>query len=390
MDDYIEQNEHRANIADMQLEIRELTEKIRHKETIDKFNAFDNPTEYEGFSGNYAEILPQVETQGYEIPLEPQYEERKKIRKFYSIGGWCIIFQFAMTTGLAIFLMSAIFAVLKFMNPDLNMTILQDYIESSSILVSLNMIIYMICNVLNAFIGMKWAKIKPSSIIQTKDFGLGNAIHYCIAALFIWVAAIYIAAAINDICSKYGMVTSVDQSNLGTSALGTLIMTVYTCIIAPITEEIFFRGMLLKVFSKVNQRFAIFATAVFFGLAHGNIPQFMLAFMLGIFLANITMKHTSIIPSVIVHMFINTFSTVFGYIGEKSEYVQFISMLVLFALAIVGMIMLIVFYSGNRTPATTPKQSTRGLEIAVGSIPFCIAFVIQVIYMIYALVSNSI
>lgn len=389
MEDYTEPNEYRAQISSMSREICKLNEKIIQKETIDKLNPFDNPTEYRGFGGDYSKIQPEILIQGYEIPLEPEYIERKRLRKFYSTGGWCMIFQFIMTTVGAALLINLIFALLMMINPDTNIYILENYMSGSSIIVSLNMLIYMFCNVLNAFIGMKWAGIKPTSVIRTKNFSFGNAVHYCIAALFIWVVSIYGANAISDIFSKYGLVTSIDQSNIGTTTLATVIMTIYTCIIAPITEELFFRGMLLKVFSKANQRFAIFATAVFFGLAHGNIPQFLLAFLLGIFLAHITMKHNSIIPSIVVHIFINTFSTVFGYIGNASETVQQIAMLFLFAAAIVGMIMLLVFYGENRLPATTPKQTTRGLDIAVSSIPFCISFMTQIIYMIYVLISNS-
>lgn len=389
MEEYIEEDRYRAEISSLNREIVSLTERLNEKEYVDKFNPFDNPTEYRGFNGNYARIVSELETQNVCLPLEPNYQERKNLRRFYSIGGWCMIFQFIMTTGGAILIMNIIMALLHFINPEINTGILYDYMRGSSIIVSLNMLIYLVCNILNAFIGMKWAKIKPVSIINTKDFSFGNAVQYCMMALFLWVIAIYASNAVNDVLLKYGYDTYIDQSGTGETVLGTVIINLYTCIIAPITEEIFFRGMLLKVFSKANQRFAIFSTAVFFGLAHGNIPQFLLAFLLGVLLAHITMKHSSIIPSIIVHMFINTFSTVFGFLSDSGEEIQMVAMLLLFAAAILGMIMLLVFYGDNRIPATTPKQSTRGLSVALGSIPFCISFVIQVVYMVYVLVSNS-
>lgn len=388
MEEYIDDGRYRAEISSLNREILSLTERLNEKEYVDKFNPFDNPTEYRGFSGNYARIVPELETADVSLPLEPQYQERKNIRHFYSIGGWCMIFQFVATTGGAILLMNIIMAVLHFINPEINSEILYDYMRGSSIIVSLNMLVYLVCNVLNAFIGMKWAKIKPVSIIKTKDFSFGNAVQYCMTALFLWVIAIYASNAVNDVLLKYGYDTYIDQSGTGETVLGTVIMNLYTCVIAPITEELFFRGMLLKVFSKANQRFAIFSTAVFFGLAHGNIPQFLLAFLLGVFLAHITMKHSSIIPAITVHIFVNTFSTVFGLFSDAGEEVQMVAMLLLLAAAILGMIMLLVFCGDNRIPATTPKQSTRGLSVALCSLPFCIAFIIQVIYMIYVLVNN--
>lgn len=389
MEDYIKEDRYRAEISGLNREVINLTARLNEKEYVDKFNPFDNPTEYYGYSGNYAKIVPELETQNVQLPLEPGYQERRNIRHFYSIGGWCMIFQFVLSTFGAILLMNIISLVLQALNPEASTVALYEYMRSSSIIASLNMLVYLVCNVVNSFIGMKWAKIKPVSIIKTKDFTFGCAIQYCMAALFLWVVSIYAANGINDILLKYGYDTYADTSGIGETALGTVIMTLYTCVIAPVTEELFFRGMLLKVLSKSNQRFAIFATAVFFGLAHGNIPQFLLAFLLGILLAHITMKHNSIIPSITVHIFINTFSTMFGYLSDAGIEIQQVAMLMLVALAILGFIMLLVFVGDNRLPATTPKQSTRGLSVAVSSIPLVISFFAQSAYMIYALVVNN-
>ncbi len=383
LEDYIEQDEYRSQIASLNNEIRYLREKIRQKEHIDKFNAFDNPTEYKGFSGNYAKIQPLVESEGYELPLEPKYEERRSLKRFYSAGGWCIILQFALSTGMAWLLIGLIANLLKFMNPDANIFVLQQYMQSSSIFVSLNMLVYLVCNVLFAFIGMKWAGIKPRSVIATKNFSFRLAVQYCMTALFLWILSVYLSTGINDIFEQYGYSTVTDYSNVGKTTLGIVIMNIYTCIIAPITEELFFRGMLLKTFSKANQRFAIFATALFFGLAHGNIPQFLLAFTLGIMLAVITMKHSSIIPAIVVHMFINTFSSMFGYIGNANETIQQIAMILLLALAVLGLIMFLIFFGDNHIPSTTPKQATRGIYVAVSSFSLVTAFFIQLIYIVY-------
>ncbi len=389
LDEYIDEDRYREEITRLNSEVEFLKDRLKEKEFAGKSDPFKNPTEYKGFSGSYAKIIPELETQNVIIPLEPKKTERKNLRRFYSIGGWCMIFQFLMTTAGAILLMNAVMFILNWLNPETNQQVLYDYMRSSSILASLNMLVYLVCNVLNAFIGMKWAKIKPVSIINTKNFDFGDAVQYCMTALFLWVVAIYASLAVNDVLMKYGYNTYIDQSGIGSTVLGTVIMNLYTCVIAPITEEIFFRGMLLKVFSKANQRFAIFSTAVFFGLAHGNIPQFLLAFMLGVFLAHITMKHSSIIPSIIVHIFINTFSTVFGFLSEAEYEIQMIAMILLAAAAIFGLLMFLIFYGENRIPATTPEQSTRGFFVALSSTPLCIAFIIQLAYMVYILISNK-
>ncbi len=150
-------------------------------------------------------------------------------------------------------------------------------------------------------------------------------------------------------------------------------------------------GLFGMIRERFNQRktLCFSNTAFFFGLAHGNIAQFILAFVLGIFLAQITMKHNSIIPAIIVHMFINTLSTVTGLISDISDSASFISTLVLMVLALLGMILLLVFRSdGNRLPAPTPQQHRRGRAVATSSLPFLTAIVIQMIYMAYTLKFN--
>lgn len=395
MDELINIDERNAESAALNHEIYELTKRLNEKEkecaalmTADPADPFNNPTEYKGFGGDYTKIQPRLGISGYKLPLEPDHAEKKAVRRYYSIGGWCMIFQFLMSFGASVVLMNIIMAVLQILYPEAGFNALYDYMRGSSILVALNMIVYLFCNVFNAFIGMKWAGVKASSLIHTKDFSAAKAVQYCFAALFIWVVSIYAATAIGDVFSKYGIDTMVDQSGLGESTMGFVTTIIYTCIIAPITEELLFRGMLLRVFSKANQRFAMIATAFFFGLAHGNIPQFLLAFLLGVFLAHITMKHDSIVPGIIVHMFINSFSTVFSYLTGASSIVLIMATLALFAAAILGMIMLLVFHGENKIPTTTPEQSRRGLAIASGSIPFIAAVVIEVIYMIYVLTAN--
>ena len=207
--------------------------------------------------------------------------------------------------------------------------------------------------------------------------------------MFIWLVSVYISLGVEDIFTKYGYSTEVqDMDGYAVTKLGFVISIVYTCIIAPVTEEFFFRGMLLKVFSKANQRFAVFATAVFFGLAHGNLPQFLLAFLLGLFLAHITLKHGSIIPSIVVHIFVNTFVTVMGELDLSGD-MEIVLNLSLEALAAFGLLMLLIFRSKDKLPATTPAQSKRGFAIAKTTVGVVAAFTIQTAYMLFLVFSKA-
>ena len=375
---------YRAEISSLNSEIYRLNKQIeeeKKKKSPDKMNPFDNPTEYPEFSGDYSDIMPELDAPDCTIPLEPELTERRKIKRFYSVGGWCVLGQFFISNLLTYAIIYILRMIIGSMNAGADTETIFLYIENSSIFASRNTLAFIISNVGFAFMGMKMARIPKNQLVRTRNFSFGKAIQYCLIAFFLWELSAIVAGAIDDIFVQYGYTTDVmDMDGIAVTGTGWAVMTVYTCIIAPITEEMFFRGMLLRTFSRTNQRFAVFATAFFFGLSHHNIPQFVLAFIMGVFLAHITLKHNSIIPAVIVHAFTNTMSTLISYIEESAGYI-FTSMLVL-VIALIGFFLLCIFRENNKLPLTTPAQSRRGLAVAKSSVMFMIAVFVQVVYTI--------
>lgn len=59
-------------------------------------------------------------------------------------------------------------------------------------------------------------------------------------------------------------------------------MFLYACLVAPIAEELLFRGLILRGFLPHGKKFAVIASAVLFGLYHGNLVQSPFAFFVGL------------------------------------------------------------------------------------------------------------
>lgn len=395
MSDFTE-TDSRSEIAALSHEVYRLTKQLEEQEERhlseampDKYDPFDNPTEYKGFGGDYSKILPRITEAGYEIPLEPDYNERRNLKRSYRTGGWLMIFQFVLSYGLGFLVIQLILWLMGMLNPDADGASISEYIRGSSMLVSVNMLVYVVCNVGIAMLGMKWAGIKYTSLVRTNDFGFGRAVQYCMIGILLWTISLYIITGMSDVFSKYGIDIVPDMSGVGNTFLGKTVELVYACMIAPITEELFFRGVLLRTLAKSNQRFAVFASALFFGLVHGNLQQFVLAVLIGIFLAHITLKHGSIIPSIIVHIFVNSVSSIIGELAEIDLVVSVICYLVLLAAALLGMILLLVFLGRDKLPSTTPKQARRGILVAASSIPFTCAVVLYVLNIVYTLFAKN-
>ena len=81
-------------------------------------------------------------------------------------------------------------------------------------------------------------------------------------------------------------------------------MFLYITILAPVTEELLFRGLILRTLQPYGKRFAIFASAVVFGLLHGNVIQIPFAFLTGLVLGYVTMEY-SLVWAIALHMFNN-------------------------------------------------------------------------------------
>lgn len=79
----------------------------------------------------------------------------------------------------------------------------------------------------------------------------------------------------------------------------------YIAILPPLIEEYLFRGVLFQGFRSCGLFKTAFFTALMFGLAHGNLNQFMYAFAIGIFLAYLVEASGSVYASMLVHSLIN-------------------------------------------------------------------------------------
>ena len=87
------------------------------------------------------------------------------------------------------------------------------------------------------------------------------------------------------------------------------IFAVTAIVVAPIVEEIVFRGVIFSFFKKYTTRtIAIIATSFLFAALHINVLQFIPLFILGIIFQLLFIYHKSLYPGIIYHSINNSFS----------------------------------------------------------------------------------
>lgn len=118
-----------------------------------------------------------------------------------------------------------------------------------------------------------------------------------------------------------------------------IIMILRICIIAPIFEEIIFRGFIYNIMNKQGEMIAIFFTSLLFAVMHGINWQFLNKFIGSILLINITIHYKNLIPAIIMHSMIN-FISILYFSSPLSDFS-------ICAIAIINTILVYYFYKKN-------------------------------------------
>jgi len=169
---------------------------------------------------------------------------------------------------------------------------------------------------------LKWYSIKTSeqepAQIRSKNLNRKSVIS---------VALIVIAFRIIYDNSLYYWVNKIPMPDFIMQAFNemsiepiTMILSVV--IIAPIYEEVIFRGILLKGMARrMNPKLALVVSALFFAVLHLNIPQGINAFLLGLVIGAIYLGTGSIYLSILAHLVNNSvgisISGLFEFISGK-------------------------------------------------------------------------
>lgn len=369
---------------------------------IDPYNPFENPMENTDYNQDYSQIVPQISEENCRIPLIPGRAEKKSIRKYYNIAGVILLLFSLISNFLPAIMEMIVYIFIK--NADTvnnidtssysyyynTMTYIAD---GSSIEAAILLIVHLIFNVAIALLGLKLINVKPSELFQTTDLKKGNIVKYIFIGITIQYALSLIMGIIVQLFSQNGIdIVEADLVETG-NAKSIALEIIYACIVAPLTEELLFRGFAMKSLSRVSQRFAIIMSAFIFGLIHGNVTQFVVAFVLGIFMGYIDIKHNSLIPSIAIHVAMNTFASILNYLslfsGTTGDIIEYVLSFFICIIMIIGAVMFILFAKDNRLPYNTPHQSVRSNSMILKSPALVILIVFEIALIVATNVLNN-
>lgn len=313
----------------------------------------------------------------YGQPLQPDITpsagEKRSIRKLYNSVGIAMIIQYVLTYVL-VFIAAFIW--------DGSME--EQYNEDGVQIIGFVQASVMFCvagiSSIITYIGYNLLhKVKMGSMFRTDTFS-GRYILGSICAVFLFHRI--------GIILEYGVAIVLAAFDLDTPSLNyelvndvpTTFMNVFTSIIlAPVAEELFFRGVVLKQLSRVSGRFAIVISAVIFGLMHGNPYQAVMAFLIGLVLGYITIETDSVVPAIICHMAVNTVASIsdiaYYFDPVLSDDIAYMLGVLELVVGAVGLAVIMRSYV-IKLPAYTEYHKKRTLPIMITSVGMIIIFVI--------------
>lgn len=124
--------------------------------------------------------------------------------------------------------------------------------------------------------------------------------------------------------------------DVNTNVLVTLIAS---GIIGPVLEELIFRGIIYNNLKKYTSFIkSIVVTGLLFGIFHGNLIQFIYAFLFNIILIKVYERDNNILSPIIVHISANTIITLVLFIIKKLNiYLSIISFIIFLLIFIITM-----------------------------------------------------
>lgn len=152
-------------------------------------------------------------------------------------------------------------------------------------------------------------------------FSVLSFLHY----FMLFQAAQWIGGIINypimTLFTKLGLNLSFSEEAARGGSLTNAPMLFYTILVAPLMEELVFRGVFYHRFRSYGKYFAAFCTAFFFALMHSNFLQFAPAFCMGMILFFIRDRH-GLPYSILLHFSNNLLAIVVNNLSQHSTLVQ--------------------------------------------------------------------
>lgn len=298
-------------------------------------NNAGNPQFREVFQPNYHSYQ-----QGYQQFYNPQFQnsehaklyfEKTEVKKVSNKIGIGLIIFFAINS-----LISFILAPLL-LNKEAT-----EFIRDPAITLELNIILSFLGFGIAALYILKVQKVNVTSLIS---YGLPKKQGF-FECVLVAVGFCYVANIVTSMLESSFqniMPFAEPKIDLPSGALGFAISVLSVAVAPALIEEFLFRSVIMGSLLKFGKAFAIFTSALLFGLVHGNLIQIPFAFLVGLVIGAMVVETNSIWTGVLIH-FINNFISICLDYSKNIIDEKLLNFLFLFLIAFLIIVGIFAFY----------------------------------------------
>jgi membrane protease YdiL (CAAX protease family) len=179
--------------------------------------------------------------------------------------------------------------------------------------------VMVISNAIIFTIVMEYKGLSYRELFHSSASQAGASLGLILAAILLTVPAlILVVTFFVEVVVKLFPLSSAEVAmfkEMGSGSVGAIIIT---SLLAPVLEEMLFRGIILRSFLLQYPKWiSILGSALIFGAAHMNLYQFTAAFMLGMFLGWLYQRSRSLVPCIALHGVYNSALLGMSLMGEE-------------------------------------------------------------------------
>lgn len=168
----------------------------------------------------------------------------------------------------------------------------------------------------------------------SNDFNFLQYLKFIVMALgAAWLTSL-VVGYIMDLLSGVVIFETPDFST-SDSLISNICLIIYAVIVAPVSEELIFRGLILGKLKQYGYVFATIIVSLLFALMHGNLPQSIPTFIVSLFLCWVTLQSNSIIPAISIHMINNAVAQLEDINNEVFQIIINIFIIVIIIIAVI-------------------------------------------------------
>lgn len=230
----------------------------------------------------------------------------KGLRNEFSKSGWALLIYYGiMNAAVALVAFVSVFTVIMSAALDANMS--EQMLEQLLLeLILGNGWGYLLAIIVGAVLMVIWKKREFCfKTIWKTEKPMKISSFFCILAIFMSGQALsqLLTPILEWLFGLMGISLAEFVESASASA-DTFSMFLYICLLAPISEEMLFRGLIMRSLEPYGKKFAILASSFLFGIFHGNLVQSPYAFVVGLVLGYVAMEH-SMVWAMVLHMINN-------------------------------------------------------------------------------------